>query len=338
MNLLYHITNLPPRIPNTEASLQELDALRRHFGGKLIHLNPNQHSPIYVPRLLFGVHQLKRIRAEENQVQAHHLYNADPFPFLIARWLRKPVIYTVSSGVSEKRPNVSYFNKLAAVTVSDERSYHRLRDWGVDNCFLVRPGIDTGRFTHSPLPLRSKIRLMVGSAPWTLGQFKNKGVDALLAAVQQTPQVHLICLWRGVLADEMRKRVQQMGLEQQVEIINRRVDVNEVLARVHASIALANDPAVIRAYPHSLIESIAAGKPVLISRGIPMADYVAEKGVGVIVERVTAEDIESAIETLARSYASLQQSIVSLGQGDFSKEAMIESFEAVYRKAVEKRQ
>ena len=92
MNILYHITNLPPKLPNTEASLQELNSLKAHFGGKLVYLNPNDLSPIYLPRLLFGFHKLKQIRAEEGSIQAHHLYNADPFPFPVLRWLRQPII------------------------------------------------------------------------------------------------------------------------------------------------------------------------------------------------------------------------------------------------------
>ena len=94
MNILYHITNLPPKMPGTEASLQELNVLRDHFGGNLVHLNPNQHSPIYLPRLLFGFHQLKQIRRLEDTLHFHHLYNADPFPFPFVRWLRQPLIYS----------------------------------------------------------------------------------------------------------------------------------------------------------------------------------------------------------------------------------------------------
>ena len=260
MNVLYHITNLPPKMAGTEASLQELDTLRHQFGGDLIHLNPNQTSPIYLPRLLFGFHKLKAIRAKETGIDLHHLYNADPFPFPFVQWLNRPVLYSVSSGVGTKRPNIAYFNSLAAVTVSDERSLNRLQEWGVKNSFLVRPGIETNHISYSPLPLGSTFRLMVGSAPWTPAQFQSKGFEALLAAAQKEPKLHLVCLWRGVLFEEMKARVRQKGVEDQVEIINRKVDVNDVLASVHASITLVTDPAIIRSYPYSLVESLAAGK------------------------------------------------------------------------------
>ncbi len=335
MKILYHITNLHPKILGTEAILQEIDILRETFGGDLFHLNPNIHSPIYLPRLLFGFHLLKKIRKIETDLDLHHLYNADPFPFPVAIWLKRPVIYSISSGVGRSRPLISFLNSLAAVTVSDERSYKRLQTWGVKNCHLVRPGIDTSKFSFQPLPLTAPFKLLFASAPWTLAQFKTKGVEALLAAVAQMPHVHLTCLWRGVLADEMQRRVKEFNLEQRVRIINEKVDVNALLGQVHATINLVENPAVIRSYPHSLIESLVAGKPVIVSRTIPMADYVAQTGCGVVVDAVTPAAVVRAINTLKENYNASQQAAQSIGPHDFSRATMVDSFRQVYRHVIE---
>jgi glycosyltransferase involved in cell wall biosynthesis len=335
MAVLYHLTVLPPKMPEAEAMSQEISALRAHFGGELVYLNPNQYSPFYVPRLLFGLHMLKQVRAKEASHQIHQLYNPDPFPFPILRLLRRPVIYTLSCGVGARRPNIRFLNSLAAVTVSDERSLQRLRSWGVDQVALVRPGIDTSCFTCSPLPLRSEFRLMVGSAPWSQAQFRTKGVEALLAAAQSAPELRLIFLWRGVLAEKMERRVGQLGLEKQVLVLNRQVDVNQVLAGVHASITLAADPAIVRSYPHSLMDSLAAGKPVLVSRAIPMSDYVEQKGCGKVVESVSPSSILAAVEALTNEYDELQRTAQQVGQQDFAQQAMIASFQKVYRRVLE---
>jgi len=50
--------------------------------------------------------------------------------------------------------------------------------------------------------------------------------------------------------------------------------VNKTLVSVHAAITLADREGIIKVYPHSLLDALAAGKPVLVSRAIPMADYV----------------------------------------------------------------
>jgi glycosyltransferase involved in cell wall biosynthesis len=330
MSILYHVTTLPPLLPACEAISQEINALQARFDGQTLYVNPNQHSPIYIPRLLFGFHKLKQIRAQESHIRLHHLYNPDPFPFLYLRQLHRPVIYSLSCGVNDKRPNLNFFRSLHTVATADERSFKRLQGWGLENVALVRPGIDTSRFSHSSYSLNSEIRLMVGSAPWTKEQFRSKGVEALLAAAQQNPRLRLIFLWRRVLVEEMERRVRQMNLEQQVEVINRQIDVNQVLAGVHASITLATNSAIIKSYPHSLLDSLAAGKPVLISRVIPMADYVEETGCGQVVENVTPADILAAVDELARHYDARQQVARQVGQRDFSLPAMIDSFHRMY--------
>lgn len=330
MKILYHLTILPPEMPDCDAVVQEVEALRGRFGGDLIYLNPNRRFSLRLPRAVFGFHKLKQLRAQEMTAQIHHLFNPDPFPFPVLRGLRRPIIYSLTGGIGERKPNESFFASLAAVTVSDERSLQRLRSWGLDNSLLVRPGIDTTRFTCSPLPLQSEIRLMVGSAPWAAVQFRQKGIDALLAAAQRSSQLRLVFLWRGILADEMMRRVRRLGLEERVEVLNRKVDVNKVLADVHASAALATNPAVIRPYPHSLMESLAAGKPIIVSRCIPMADYVEQIGCGKVVEDVDPTNVLDAVEVLASEYESLQRAAQQVGHMDFSQQRMVASFEKIY--------
>ncbi len=335
MKILYHLPILPPKMPQAEAVLQEITALRGHFGGDLVYVNPNQSCPLYVPRLLFGFHKLRDLQRREAHLHLHHVYNPDPFPFPYLGRLRRPVIYSLTGGVTHRRPNTAFFSSLAAVLVSDERSLKRLDAWGLENAVLVRPGIDASRFTHAPLPLRSEMRLMIGSAPWTKEQFRTKGVDALLMAARQAPHLRLVFLWRGILADDMERRVRDMGLTEQVTVLDKQVDVNEILAGVHASVTLATRPEIVKSYPHSLLDSLAAGKPVLVSQAIPMADYVAETGCGQVVDDVTPESILTAITALAANYDERQASARQAGQRDFSQQAMIESYQSVYERVLE---
>jgi len=340
MNILYHLTIPPPEMPECDAVLQEIETLRGHFGGDTVYLNPNRpfcerHLPLRLPRLFFGIHKLNRLRNRGADIDVHHLFNPDPFPFPVLRALRRPIVYSLTGGVESQKPNVAFFASCAAITVSDERSLDRLRSWKLDNSMLVRPGVDTARFTCSPLPLRSEMKLMVGSAPWNRSQFRQKGIEALLTAAQRSPRLRLVFLWRGVLANDMERRVRRMNLENQVEVLNKKVDVNEVLVGVHASVVLATDPAIIRPYPHSLMDSLAAGKPVLVSRCIPMADYVEQTGCGEIVESLDPYSILDAVEALAREYQGSQRTAQEVGQRDFSQQAMIASFHEVYDRVLE---
>jgi glycosyltransferase involved in cell wall biosynthesis len=329
MKILYHIATLRPTTPEVEAVSQEVATLQAAFGGSPIYVNPNQRSPVYIPRLLFGFHKLREIRGHEAEL--HHFFNPDPFPFPYLRALRRPVVYSLTCGLRQEKVNRKFLSRMSVVTVSDERSLDHLKSQGLTNLSLVQPGIDKARFTPTPLTLDSEIRLMVGSAPWVRSQFKSKGVDALLEVAQRMPRLNLVFLWRGVLSREMKHRVHLMGLEDQVEVLDRVVDVNEVLAGMHASVTLAEEPDIVKAYPHSLLESLAAGKPVLVSRAIPMADYVAQTASGLVVAAVTPDHVVTALKKLELNYAELQRAAAEVAQRDFSQQEMINSYGRVYQ-------
>ena len=334
---LFHLTVLPPKMPAAEALSQEIEALRRYFGGDLCYLNPNQTSPIYIPRLLFGFQKLGYLRRREKEVSLHHFYNPDPFAFPLLRFLKQPVIYTISSGVGQQPPNLKYFSRLAGIIVPDERSLHRLQQWGLTNVFLARAGVDTERFSYTPAPLDGPVKLLCGSAPWTNAQFQSKGIDALLQAAVQNPHLNLIFLWRGVLFDEMMRRVQALNLGGRVQVINRQVNVNDVLARVHATVNLATRPGIVKSYPHSLLDSLAAGKPVVVSRAIPMADYVEKEKCGVVTREVSAETLLEAVKQLIEDYPKRQKAALLVGQRDFSQQEMLTTYEAIYHAVLDQK-
>ena len=329
--VLFHLPFLPPRQPACEAISQEVEALRGRFGGEVIYVNPNQHLPFPLPRLCFGLHRLYRLRRNEAEIALHHFYNPDPFPFPYLRLLRRPVIYSLTGGV-DSLPHHAFFGKMAAITVMDRGSYARLRRQGVERLFLVRPGIRVERFTPHPLPWGEEIRLMVGSAPWTKAQFRSKGVLALLEAVKLDRRLRLVFLWRGILAEELWRWIRFFGVEERITVWDKRVDVNEVLSGVHASVVLASTPALVKAYPHSLLESLAAGKPVLVSRAIPMAQEVEERRCGEVVEQISAEALLAALAALGRHYPARCKAALAAGR-EFSIERMVASFEEVYRYA-----
>lgn len=331
MNVLYHLTVLPPQMPKAEALSQEIEALRRVYEGDLIYLNPNRQAIGPIPRIFFGFHRLLKIRWLEARIDLHHFYNPDPFPFPLLRFLRRPIVYTITSGMAADQSIPALFRNISWVTAPDERSLAALRRAGVVNSSVVRAGIDTDRFTHTPQPVEDSVRLLMGSAPWTETQFHSKGVDALLTAASQEPRLHLVFLWRGVLAESMLNRVRRLGLEDQVTVLDQLVDVNRILADVHAAIALADGPGIVKSYPHSLLDSLAAGKPVLVSRAIPMADYVVETGCGEVVETVTPEAILASVERLLADYPACMAMAQAVGRRDFAEAGMVEGYGAIYQ-------
>ncbi len=337
MSVAFLIPTPPPVEPAAEAYAQEIGALKARFGGRVVYLNPNRflprHLPVQIPRPAFGWHCLPRLLLAGRRHRLYQVYSPHLYPYPVLSWLRRPVVYTLTGRAAAeplRASRVAACNRFAAVTVVDRVSQERLEAMGLTNVQRVRAGIDVGRFCHRPLALDGEIRLLMASAPWTREQFRVKGVDALLAAAAAEPRLRLTLLWRGVLTAEARRRVGEYGLEDRVEVVDRLVDVDRVLAGVHATINLAAAGDIVKAFPHSLMESLAAGKPVLVSRAIPMADYVEARGVGAVVEEVSEGAVLAALEELLAGYPQAQRRALEHGRRDFDLEAMIASFEEVY--------
>lgn len=337
MKIVYHLTVPPPAIAGTDALIQEVNALQAHFGGEINALYPFKKPGSRLPRLFYGLHQTGRLRRLDAACDLHHIFNPNLYIYPALKLLKRPLVYTVvaSLGPSGAIPAPASLANLRAVTVSNERDFSRLAQAGYRNLHLVRPAIDTGRFHYQPLPVEpGSLTLLVGSAPWTLAQFEHKGVNTLLALAQQMPGLRLIFLWRGLHLEALQDRIRQAGLQKRVEVINQWIDVDQALSQVHAAIVLADHPTIVKAYPHSLIESLAAGKPVIASQAIPMADYVIEHNCGKTVEKLEVAAVEQALHALVEDYPTCQTNALLAGQRDFSTTAMLEAYDRVYRSCI----
>jgi len=321
-----------PTQPELDAVVQEAQHLQAQFGGELIYLNPSRRPGSLYPERLYGIHRLFYLHRQEAGVRLHHVYNSHPFFFPYLRWLRRPIVYSVTAGsrLPLRYSHLKGLERLSAVVVSSGRDRETLQSWGLRNVHVIRPGIDTARFRPAPLPAGPGFTLLVGSAPWTEAQFRSKGVEALLAAAEARPDLRLVCLWRDLLFETMQAQVAERGLQGQVEVINRRVDVNEVLTRAHAAVVLAANATLVKAFPHSLLEALAAGRPVLVSRTLPMADYVAQTGCGQVVEAVCPEELLTALARLEASYEACRAAALRVGRRDFSQQALVEAYGRLY--------
>lgn len=332
MKVLHHLTTPPSPMAACDAVVQEVEALQAQLGGEIVYLNPARRPGSRYPERLYGLHCLLYLRRREATVRLHHIYNSHLLYFPYLRWLRRPIIYSVTAGLRSSHPpgNLRKLEHISVIVVSNERDRATLCAWGLKNVHVIRSGIDMERFSPAPPPDGPGFTLLSGSAPWTKPQFHSKGVEALLGAAETRPDLRLVFLWRGLLFEAMQKQVAQHKVQAQVQVINQEVDVNQVLAGVHAAVVLATDPTLVKAFPHSLLEALATGRPVLVSQSLPMADYVARTGCGQVVEVVNPGGVLEALARLEANYETHRAAALRVRQRDFSREALVEAYRRLY--------
>jgi len=334
MKILYISPSPPPPIPGTDGLFTEIGYLEKSFKGKNIALSPFRSIPPIFPVNLYGIQHLPFIGKLDREVDLHHVFFPHLVDFRILRSLSKPVIFSLTSGViSETLPRSAVpFH----IVVSSKQEADILQTKGHELVRIIRPGIDYARIDSSPYTgPHDEFVLLFGSAPWVKSQFASKGFDLVLEAMVHLPKIRLICLWRGTLYHEWCEKVSSAGLSNRVEIIREKGDISRILSRCHAAVVLASKADLVKSYPNSLMEALVAGKPVLISRAIPMSYYVEKNGCGIVVESLATYGLISAISELQNRYSIFKSAADLVGRCDFSCRRMVEEYRRTYEELTE---
>ena len=301
---LIHLTAPPPALPGTDAMFQDATTLARALDGETVVVYPGRRPARGWPPALFGWRVWPRLRTADRRGAAHLIFNptARAFPYL--RALRGPLVYTLTCEATARRAPPGWLLRRARFVVPHPRAAAAASHWRGARVTEIRPGLDLTRIRAAPPPAADlPFTLLMASAPWTRGQFSSKGIAALLALLRRHPDVRLLLLWRGRHGNELLRRRAQSGAADRVEVVDRPADVNDLLARSHATVLLARTARIVKAWPHSLLETLAAGRPTLLSATIPMSDYVVEKKCGVVVSGLDPAALDAGLKQLRDGYA-----------------------------------
>lgn len=334
MKIAYYSTIPSPPLPGTESVNNDIRMLLDHFKGEYIELYPFKEPYPRLPWQVIGLNRFRDLQKLDKIVDIHHIFSSGIRPYPVLRTLKRPVIYTVVSGIQPIQDTRRW--PTYTLVVESERDLNISKAIGIKDCRLIRYGIDTSRIKRSPLQLDNELTLLLASAPWIYIHFQEKGFDLLFKAVSQRRNLRLVILMRGLLADVLRKRLKLFDIEDRVTVFENLVDINSILSQVHGTIVLSEHPGTIRSYPHSLLESFAAGKPVLISDTIAMADYVRAHNLGCIVGEHSIISLNAAIDDFMERYDFYRGNTEVIGAKDFSKEQMVSDYFRLYSNIIQK--
>jgi glycosyltransferase involved in cell wall biosynthesis len=332
MSVLFLLTSPKPVVEGTDAVFQDVSMLREAVKGEVVNLYPRSVPGSAFPQALYGFHALPALRRAERRCKVNHIFFSVAYPFPVLRVLRNPTVYTVVASLAgrAKPHNIERLRALRRIVVSNERDLEVLRSWGLSNGSIIPTGIDMTGLVPAMLDLGDELTLLMASAPWVSEQFDTKGIDILLEAVARDRAIKLILLWRGLLLDELRERISRLGINDRVEVVTERIAIADYLKRAHATVLLAKRCDIVKAYPHSLLESLLCGKPVILSEKLPMADYVQQNDCGVVVDEIHTAGFLAAVNDLRRSYDRLAGNAQAIDRNRFSTRAMIESYGELY--------
>ena len=208
---------------------------------------------------------------------------------------------------------------------------------------IIPNGVDSQRFSYNPDPtLRDRLAPQAEHVLLVLGRVTLQKSPYLLAEAigilkqhdQLQPHTNLWIV--GESEDEEG--------QQQLEEIIRHYDLNEIVRQLPATSTPeayyhAADITVLASLweglPNVILESLAAGKPVIVSKAANAAGVIKQGFNGWVVG---TSDVESLAETLRAVFALPKSDLSGMSAtckesaAHFSVSAMVKSYEAIYQR------
>jgi UDP-glucose:(heptosyl)LPS alpha-1,3-glucosyltransferase len=154
---------------------------------------------------------------------------------------------------------------------------------------VLHPAVDTDRFSPRLAPAaRAQVRAELGlphAAPllaFVGSDFRRKGLPSLLAALRELPGAHALVLGgdRPARAARMRELARELGVASRVRFEGVRGDPERRLAAADGLVF----PSGFDAFGNAVLEAMACGLPVVVSRRAGSAEIVLPGKTGALVD------------------------------------------------------
>jgi len=292
--------------------------------------------------------------------------------YLISRFLRAPLLFDVrdiwpeaivESGRVDRGPLVRSLESLerfiyrasTAVTVVTEGKRERLLEKGVpeEKLAVIPNGVELGRFQEDT-PVDEILRsagverdrfLVLYAGIFGPSQGLDVLFDAAIALRDKDPElaakVQFVLVGAGVEKERLEQRRRQEGLEEAIVFVPEqpKAHIPSLLRAADAIAVTLRARKDTHTVPSKIYESIASGRPVLVSANGAPGEILEESGGGLASAAGDAETLAGHIERL-RLDPGLAASLGEAGARyarHFDRRRLVERFEQVLRRCIERR-
>jgi glycosyltransferase involved in cell wall biosynthesis len=156
-------------------------------------------------------------------------------------------------------------------------------------------------------------------------------LDAAAALAMNYPLLHFVLIGGGVLADQISSQVSRLGLDDRVHMLGERSDVLDILPGFDLSIL----PSLHEGFPNAVMESMAAGVPVISTEVGGVVELISDTVTGYLVPSTDSAALERKI-AFAIDNPALTAEVALRGRefvtGRFSMARMVASVEETYER------
>jgi glycosyltransferase involved in cell wall biosynthesis len=343
--------DMPPRVaywtssfePELEAIASEVALLRREFPSSVawglshrrrITLSRSRGYCLH-PRL----HLLFRLatRVLEPAFDVHHVFGSVGDWFYLNRSRRQPTVLTVAA---HSQPVERHFlQRVDRFAVEYPGARADLESLGIDRgrIRLIFPPVDLERFRPAPKPA-APFTVLFASSPEKPDWLEARGVPLLLEAAALRPAMRFRLLWRpwGTSEPQVRKWIESRGLRNVELIVGRRENMAAEYRSAHVCAAPFTDRERAKPAPNSIVESLACGRPVLVTEAVGLADVIREDQAGLVCPASGAA-VADQLDRLEADWERFAGAARRLAERRFGADRFLAEYRRLYDEVIARR-
>jgi glycosyltransferase involved in cell wall biosynthesis len=288
------------------------------------------------------------IRQDKIDIVHTHGYKADLYGFAAARLEKKPVVATCHNWLDGDaalsiynrldRMVLKKFNAIAAVS---EAVGAKLKEAGVegDRISTVANGIDVDRF--SGLASQPRLEARATAVVGMVGRLDlQKGFEFLLPAIaelrKEFPGIKLVVAGEGPDRAAIAKMISDLSLQSSVELLGQCGDMPSVYAGIDIFVL----PSLNEGLPMTVLEAMAAGKPVIATRVGAIPSVLKQGETGLLVNPADRNELREALRALL-SHPDMAKRLATNGntwvRQEYTSAAMAARYQEIYKSVLAER-
>jgi len=330
--------------PSCEGISKEVHLLHSYF----------RESFVYCMSPFFGIRSLFRMKVDEKsfifcsalfplrtaknfferKFDLSHVFGNLYGDYFVRNLKKKPILLTAVT--IDRIHSIDEYEKLEKIVVESNKQKKMLVNAGLekDKIELVYPGVDLNKFSYSS-PTENTFKVLFASSPLKEMYFRARGIDMILEAAQMLQEYEFVLLWRKRALVTIKRMIEAKKLKN-VKLINEIIaDMNNMYGNVHATVVPFTSEEFNKSCPNSIPESLAAGKPVIVSDKVGISDIIKKERCGVVF-KPTPSNLSEAIKKISKGYKKYQKNARKTAKKYFSKEKFLLEYEKIYDAVVSK--
>ncbi len=340
MRITYYVQRYRPRY---EAISKEVSVLANYFSKKSsvkihdLHLDGlfnfkfnrkrSSYHFFYYPILSLYSYYLSK------KSNVNHIYTSlGDLPYLNIINLNKTILTAAAScSIKKIEKRIKKLKRIKKIIVESNKQKEELLELGINpnKAKVIYPPVDLNEFIYQKT--EGEFKILYASCPTRFNDFEKRGINLIIDTAKKNQSSKFILAWRKGAYLDINKLINKSSLKNVIvdnRIIN---DMNEIYGRTHCTIIpYTKHDDYLKLIPNSALESLAAGKPILVSNKTEIAAFVNKEKCGIVFEPDEIS-LQKAIIKLKNNYTKYQKNCRRTANKYFSKDNFIGEYEKIYR-------